>query len=308
MSSQPVPVSRDSEPADAAVDPAYAAALTFDRAGREWLREVRWRRPPYDRRGIAIALLVAILAHLVGLWLVRDWMQLRVAPDDRSDVLRVSLVERVEPVMSPPEPVAEPEPEPVVSPEPARVPPRRVARVARQPAAVARPVTTEPAQTPQVRLYGPDGRLELPKLEAEPAMGPPFEFRTPKLVQSPVMSHDSPLPYTATEFEQYWPPDDETALGAFVRRNTVSKTWRTKDGGQISCTWMLFIGGCGWGYAPPNPEGLKKLRFEVPIKAVKVRQAEQAAEAAKPADGVVPMLNLNLPVPEEKPVEGDGFR
>ena len=297
MSSQPVPLPRDS----AAVDPASAAAqvLPFDYAGRAWLRSVRWRRPPYDRRGIALALIVALLLHLLGFWFVRDWMQLRLDPEDRSDVLRVTLIERTEPLPSPPPPVEELEPLEVPAP-PMRSPRRTAPRANRQ-TVVAAPSTPAVDATPQVRLYGPDGRLDLPKLSAEPAMGPPYEFHAPAVVKSPIMRHESPLPYTATEFEQYWPPDDETALGAFVRRNTVSKTWRTKDGGQISCTWMLFIGGCGWGYAPPNPEGLKKLRFDPPRKAVEVRRAAAEAEPA-------PVLNLNLPVYEEKPVEGGGFR
>jgi hypothetical protein len=308
MSSQPVSSLRDSEPAGTPGDPARTAALAlpFDYEGRAWLRSVRWRRPPYDRRGIAVAFVVALLLHLIGLWFVRDWMRLRVAPEDRSDVIVVSLVEPVEPVLSPPPPIDEVEPLQVSAPTPARPSARRATpRTNRAPATPAAPVADS---TPQVRLYAPDGRLDLPKLEAEPAMGPFFEFRAPKVVASPILRHDSPLPYTATKFEEYWPSDDETLLDEFIRRNIVSKTMRTKDGGQITCTWVLFIGGCGFGYAPPNPEGLKKLRFEAPLKAVTVRRAEQAAAAAAAAEETPPVLNLNLPVPEEKPVEGDGFR
>lgn len=317
MSSQPVSSLRDSEPAGAPGDPALdaALALSFDYEGRAWLRGVRWRGPPYDRRGIAVALVVALLLHLLGLWLVRDWMRLRVEPEDRSDVITVSLIEPVESVLSPPPPIELLEPLEVPAPQPVRQLPRRAApRANRAPATATMPSAPVADATPQVRLYGPDGKLDLPKLDAEPAMGPPYEFRAPKVVASPIMSHESPLPYTATKFEEYWPFDDETLLDEFIRRNIVSKTMRTKDGGQITCTWILFMGGCGWGYAPPNPEGLKKLRFEAPLKAVTVRRAEQAAGgAAAPAadvapEDVAPVLNLNLPVLEEKPVDGDGFR
>jgi len=51
-----------------------------------------------------------------------------------------------------------------------------------------------------------------------------------------------------------------------VRKRTVTKSWRTKWGGGFSCTWSLIVGGCGWGYAPPNPEGMRRVRVDVPMK------------------------------------------
>ena len=301
MPSLPVPHQRDIEPAGMAADPARAAgeALSFDYAGHAWLHEMRWRRPPYDRRGISIALLVALILHLVGFWLVRDWMKLHIVEDDRRDVIQVSLVEPPAPA-----PVSPPEPLPEVLPPPLAETPRPVLRAASRPrrdataAAPAAPAVPATVGVPQVHLYEADGRLDVSNLPKEPEAGPFYEFRAPAIVQSPMMKHDSPFPYQSTAFEEYWPPDDETIVGEFFRRHTTTKTMRTPWGGGIQCSFMLFIGGCGFGYAPPNPEGLKKMRFNPPMKNVP-KDADKPAE--KKEDEEKPLLDLKLPT-------GDGSR
>jgi hypothetical protein len=296
MSSQPVPSPRDTAPAGVAPDPALAAgeALSFDYAGHAWLREVRWRRPPYDRRGIAVALFVALILHLVGLWLVRDWMRLHLPEEDRSDVIRVSLVEPPVPApLSPPEPVEDEPPPAVEAPRPV---PRAASRPS-QPSAAAPVVSATPAQqgVPQVHLYNADGSLDVSTLAKEPESGPFYEFRAPTFVQAPMMKHTSPLPYTPTKFEEYWPSDNETIVDEFFRRSTKTATMRTPWGGGITCSWMIIIGGCGFGYAPPNPEGLKKMRVNPPMKKVP-KEAEKKDEPA-------PVLDLKL---QEAVPAGDG--
>ena len=117
------------------------------------------------------------------------------------------------------------------------------------------------------RLYGVDGRLLVDsKLAITEAPPGPHDFVAPRFVSPLMMQHRSPLPYESTRFDADWTPDHETRLGEFVRKNTHTYSTRTRWGGQITCTWMLFMGGCGFGYAPPNPEGLKRMRENPPFK------------------------------------------
>ena len=85
-------------------------------------------------------------------------------------------------------------------------------------------------------------------------------------------------------FAEFWPSENETATQRFVRRATVKKSFRTPWGTRITCAWSLVIGGCGWGYAPPNPEGLKKVRANPPHKPHLVPGASEAG-ASEGADG-----------------------
>jgi hypothetical protein len=261
------------------VDPAIAAAERFplDRWSREWLHDVRWRRPEYDRRRIGFAVAVAVLLHVLLALLVRDWMQPRVPVEDRRDVIHVTLYD--EPVVVVPEPampvtselpplrVDAPDPG-VATNAPAPTRPETAARAAARPmprdsgseGVVATPRTEN--DVPTVRLYSPDGSVEVP---ADGAVAD-NEFIPREIEPAELMKHKSPLPFERTKLDQAWVPDDENVFKQFVREKTVTKKIRTRWGGQITCTWALIAGGCGWGYTPPPIEGMQRDRFNPPVR------------------------------------------
>ena len=230
------------------------------------LREARWQRRQHDRRGIAIALVVAIVAHLVAAWFVRDWMRLRPIDDSRG-VIAVRLVEPVAPVDAVPPPPL-PAPPPRAVPEPVRRAPTHAATVASP--VVAPPTVVASDTVPSVRIYGPDGKIDVSHL----SQAPTSDFTAPAVV--PSAKKAPALPYRPSAFASQWPSDRENAFQEFVRKRTVTKTWRTKWGGGFSCSWSLLVGGCGWGYAPPNPEGMRRVRVDVPFKPPREAPRETA--------------------------------
>jgi hypothetical protein len=247
------------------------------------VRELRWRRQQHDRRGIAVSLVVAIVAHIVALWFVRDWMLLRPIDETRG-VIAVRLVE-LEPIVFEPPPLPEP-PRRVVEtmPVPASRPvPARVSSAAPPPVTTQTPTariveaTPSPAAdaAPSVRIYGVDGKIDVSNLPQVPTA----DFTAPAVV--PQTRKARALPYRPSAFASQWASDDENAFQEFVRKRTVTKSWRTKWGGGFSCSWSLFVGGCGWGYAPPNPEAMRRVRVDVPFKPPREAPRE-TAEAPVP--------------------------
>jgi hypothetical protein len=55
-----------------------------------------------------------------------------------------------------------------------------------------------------------------------------------------------PMVYEPTAFEEIWKPDQESLMGEFFRRSTVTKTFKTPWGTKVTCSWVLIVGGCGW--------------------------------------------------------------
>lgn len=242
------------------------------------LRQARWQRRQHDRRGITIALVIALALHLVVAWLVRDWMRLRPIDDSRG-VIAVRLIDLATVELTPePPPLPEPPPrvEPHVRPVP-RTPSRAAGIAASPPAATQTPsarIVEAPAASidaaPSIRIYGVDGKIDVSTLPAAPAEG----FAAPAVV--PQARKAPALPYRPSAFASQWPSDRENAFQEFVRKRTVTKSWRTKWGGGFSCSWSLFVGGCGWGYAPPNPEGMRRVRVDVPFKSPREVPPESA--------------------------------
>ncbi|MDC8012363.1 hypothetical protein [Tahibacter soli] len=261
-------------------DPVCSDPVRSDYADLARLRQTRWQRRQHDRRGIAIALVIALLLHLVAAWLVRDWMRLRPIDDSRG-VIAVRLVDAVEPAALAPPPL--PEPPPRVEPVVVRPVPRAAGVAAPSTVATrtptARIVEAAPAApvdaAPSVRIYGVDGKIDVSHLPQAPTS----DFAAPAIV--PQTRKASPLPYRPSAFASQWPSDRENAFQEFVRKRTVTKSWRTKWGGGFSCSWSLFVGGCGWGYAPPNPEGMRRVRVDVPVKPVR-EESPEAVDAPPP--------------------------
>lgn len=93
MSAEAQPSStRPERPRPPNADPALVAARVLP-LRRALLHELRWRSPDLDRRRIVVAVVVVLLVHLLLVLLVRDGMRMKPFVDDRSDVLRVTLID-----------------------------------------------------------------------------------------------------------------------------------------------------------------------------------------------------------------------
>lgn len=92
MSAEAQPTIRPERPRLPGIDPAQIAARVLPMR-RALLHELRWRPPDVNRRRVAVAIIVMLLAHLLLILLVRDGMRLKPIADDRRDVLHVSFIE-----------------------------------------------------------------------------------------------------------------------------------------------------------------------------------------------------------------------
>lgn len=223
----------------------------IDAATLAALHAIRRRPPPRDRVRFTLALVAALVLHIVLVFLVRYEMQPRVqvsfaTPNDRPDVLEVRFIEPTRPAppvadVPPPPPVAEPPPK-VRSPEATRPEPPRPKEKKKddQPEEAPAPTPAAPPSAPA--LFGTDGSIAMPKTGA--GSQPDFVPRKPT-DNTGIMSHKTTVTYTQTRFEKDWAPADETALTEGVRKvvekTTLKKTVDVGGGTRINCATVLFV-------------------------------------------------------------------
>lgn len=229
------------------------------------------------RRQVALA--AALLLNVVFLVVLDHLMQPGAtrrsagARPEAADVLLVRLIE-----LQPAELVPIEAPSSAVSPPAVAPRPRRSvtdgSRAAGAKAGVAadaqrsentedRAAAEEPAE---LRLYDRTGSVLVPDMQKADGAAMAFPDRPRVAQQGNPFVHRSPLPYTPTRLDKYWPSVRETLGGELVRKATVKKAWRTPWGTQVECAWMLFFGGCGWGPEPrATAEELKQMRADPPM-------------------------------------------
>ncbi|MBP6691153.1 MAG: hypothetical protein KA911_09020 [Xanthomonadales bacterium] len=245
--------------------------VPLDPADRDFLREVRWRRRVGDdgdsrRRRWILGLLV--LAHLAFFLWLRDAMveRGRFAVPGREQVLEVRFYEEeVAPVFEAlPGPVAPLVPMPpetvrevVVPAAPLAVPsppPPAAPTVVDEPtdALAARFIPPEEPPPATLQLFNTDGSIRMSQdvVDASNIPAPRPGFRSPLMDAAKAKPKPPPITYDPTVFARYWAPEGETAVQSAFRRATVSRKFKTPWGSTIQCTWVLVIGGCGWGIAP----------------------------------------------------------
>lgn len=256
-------------------DPAAALHVRSD---APWQRSLRWETPTIDSRTLlpplALAIVLTVLQWLaLGLAMHR---QIRIATRVGSSApIRVYLIDRAPSVAEPPMP----EPPPRVRESTFRV--ETPARVVSKSNARATPAPRTVEESPaSLLLFDREGRIRLP--EASPAA---------PAAKSDAFARRNPLPYTAMRFENAFAPANESLGEELVRRSTVSHTWRTPWGTEISCSVTLILGalgGCGWGEPRrATPEELHAMRADPPMPKklhdhLLDRRAESADSAATP--------------------------
>ena len=151
-------------------------------------------------------------------------------------------------------------PSPAVAPPPVSLPDRRPPPHA-SPAHTAHAVHTAPSAqvsaAPAMTLYDHDGQIALPAHAASVGPTPDYVQRLPQ-GDPRIMHNVDPVPYHATRFEKYFPPPDESAGGALVRRVTQalikSKDVDLPHGVHLKCKTVLGIPtpNCAMPPAPPS--------------------------------------------------------
>ena len=207
-----------------------------------------------DRR--RLSLIVSLLLNLVFLLA----LYFGTAPHGRVDAWRAGRalqVRLIEPRPALPVPAAsDAEPPP---PSATRAAQRRMPARAR---AEAPAVHADAPSSPPLNLFGIDGRVLIPQADSKDSRFPIAPATGDTLARRNV------VPYAATYFEGAWVPRDETLGGEILRKTTSTRRWRTPWGTEIVCsaTWLLALGGCGWGFAPTAPiEELQRVRADPPM-------------------------------------------
>lgn len=192
-------------------------------------------------------LLAAVIALHVLFLLVARRALLTTMPPRVADV--PALQARFVPILLTPQ---APPPPPIVLPErPAtrdrRTPverPQRAPRVAEDTPPAASSISERPVS------------VLLPAHSASTTATPDYVQRLPQ-GDTRIMRHVDPVPYTPTRFEKYFPPADESAGGALVRR-VGEKLIKTKDvdlprGVHLKCKTLLGIPTFDCMMPPPPP-------------------------------------------------------
>jgi len=219
---------------------------------------------PETRRRRRIALAVSLLLNLMFVVALhfgtRPHGRL---PPPRASALQVRLIAPLAApspadVVEPPQPV----PPPVARRRPVRASTQRAERARRKPET---PDATAPTEAAILDLVERDGRIRIPEMPPAPTDAP---FAAP--IRGNAFARTNPVPYSPTRFDKYFPPVDETLGGEIVRKTTITHTWITPWGTQITCsTSLLFaglMGGCSWGHAPSlTGEELRAMRADPPM-------------------------------------------
>jgi len=219
-----------------------------------------------SRLPIAWAWLLAVALHIAALLLLDLTLRDRAVPATPTP-LDIVLVRAAEPPPAPPKIVEPPTPaqppaQPAAPPQPAPEAPAPTPAAPRPTAAAVAPAP--PAQRPppvqvqteaqrpddpvptRVVLFDADGSLRVSDavLQGDPAPVAAY-IPVPREIP-PWETRADPLVYEATAFEPIWKPDRESILEEFVRKQTVTKKFKTPWGTKVTCSWVLIIGGCAW--------------------------------------------------------------
>ncbi|HUD43122.1 MAG TPA: hypothetical protein VMR06_14115 [Dokdonella sp.] len=276
------------------------------------------RLEPGERQRRLAALTLALVLH--GLFAIAAYRAAQLhrpdaapAPRTADEVMHLRLIDAgPDPIAAPAVPAPPPSsatPMPYVS---APAAPRAAADdTAAAPLAADTGATPEPDRTdPAPRWIERDGTPRLPAPVAAPRT---FSNRPLREAGAPdPLAHRSPLPYAPTRFEKDWAPRDETLGGQWLREHTVSRTVDLPQGYQVRCTWMLILGGCGWGKAPQATiEELRAMRADPPLPRSLAGPVD--AVPAVPAPTTDPRaparpLDLSLPPPLAVPTPAPGGR
>lgn len=210
---------------------------------------MRWREPWHERRWHVLALVVAMLLHVLFILVI--WGEMHPPPASAPPHARPEQVMEVRFITHQPAAVVQPPPAPPPLAAPHATPKPREP-ISKEAMTVQLP-PPKPADTS--RLFDKNGQPLLPAAAAS-APTPDYVQNLPK-GDAQVMQHNSPIQYQATRFEDDWSGKGnavDNALQKLVDKTTVKKTIRLPGGVRIHCgiSVAMLAGGCG-GDPPPPP-------------------------------------------------------
>ena len=236
------------------------------------LHQLRWRKPPRDRRRLWMGLALALLLH--AFFAAAVWYEMK--PAVRApEVVEVQLdqgiqvrfiTHRAATLLSAPAPVVPPPP----PPHPVREPVSKNAMTVHLPASPAPAQQPAPATSaPRPLLFDRTGRIVLPH-PASSAPAPEYVQRAPQ-GDTQIMHDRDVIKYKPTKLDPYWRKSSnaiDDALQKAVEKTTVKKTIELPGGIRIHCgiSFAALAGGCGGDPPPPPPptDGDQRLNMAPP--------------------------------------------
>lgn len=245
------------------------------------LHQLRWRKPPRDRRRFWMAMVIALLLH--AFFTTAVWYEMK--PPARSpQVVEVQLNNAIQvrfithnPVAKPvaPPPIAPPPP----PPHPAREPVSKNAMTLHLPGPAplpASPPQAAPASSssaPPPMLFSRTGQIILPPNASNPPIPKAgYVQRTPQ-GDTQIMQNRAGSRYQSApnRFEKYFPPPKESFVGGLMRKLNGSES-NTKSvdlphGIHLKCqkVFGIPIPNCGMPPAPPpSTDGDERLDMAPP--------------------------------------------
>lgn len=269
------------------------------------LHELRWRKPPRDRRRLWVALTIAVALHVLFVAVV--WHEMKPTAS-LPQVVRVQIDQGIQvrfiarrPATSAavPPPVAPPPP-----PRPAREPVSKNAMTVHMPEPAPRAAQPAPAASaPHPVLFDRTGQIVLPANAASTAAPAEYVQRAPR-GDTQIMRDRDLIKYKPTKLDPYWRKSTnaiDDALQKAVEKTTVKKTIQLPRGIRIHCgiSFAALAGGCGGDPPPPPPpnDGDERLNM-APAPLVKGAPSDKPDVATCIAD-----YRAGKPLPYGCPVD-----
>jgi hypothetical protein len=224
------------------------------------LHELRWRKPPRDRRRLWVALAIAVALHVLFVAVV--WHEMKPGAS-LPQVVRVQIDQGIQvrfiarrPAVSAAVPPAVTPPPP---PRPAREPVSKNAMtVVHMPEPAPRATQPAPAASaPRPVLFDRTGQIVLPANASSAAAPAEYVQRAPR-GDTQIMRDRDLIKYKPTKLDPYWRKSTnaiDDALQKAVEKTTVKKTIQLPGGIRIHCgiSFAALAGGCGGDPPPPPP-------------------------------------------------------
>ncbi len=195
--------------------------IAVDAMDAAWAEAGRAARTEHARAFSPVVLLIVVLMHALLAWFAHRAMQLREAARlERESAIEVRFIEP-EPVDAPPTSVPEASAPAISSaPQAADIAPMIATPAPADTAMSARFIEPdEPAPPPPaMKLFNSDGSLRLSQelIDGPRPVEPDYKPRDTR--PSPLMAHESPLPYESTRFNRAWVPDGENLGQKIIRK------------------------------------------------------------------------------------------
>ncbi|RDS85105.1 hypothetical protein DWU98_01100 [Dyella monticola] len=222
------------------------------------LHEMRWRKPPRDRRRLWVGLAIALVLHVF--FVAAVWYEMKPAAP-RPQVVNVELDQGIQVHFITRQPAHAQVSLPPLMPPP---PPAR-APVFSKHAVHTTEISTAPqppapaSSAPPPLLFDRTGRIVLPAnaSSAPTAPAPDYVQRAPQ-GDTQIMRNRDVIKYKPTGLNPYWRKSTDAVddmLQKVVEKTTVTKTIQLPGGVRIHCGVSLaaLAGGCGGDPPPPPP-------------------------------------------------------